>query len=69
MILTFFFLNYFFLDFFLKSSKNGQKRPEDGTKMLKKLKNPIICQNIIFLTKISIFEEFLDKYMTKMQEM
>jgi len=62
-------LNGFFLDFFLKSSKNGQKRPEDGTKMLKTLKNPIICQNIQISTKISVFEEFLDINMTKTLEM
>ena len=58
-----------FLEKKLKSSKNGQKRPADGKKMLKKLKNAIICQNIQISTKISVFGEFLDINMTKTQEM
>jgi len=53
----------------LKSSKNGQKRPADDTKMLKTLKNAIIYQNIQISTKISAFGEFLDINMTKTQEM
>ena len=58
-----------FLEKKLKSSKNGQKRPADGKKMLKKLKNAIICQNIQISTKISVFGEVLDINMTKTQEM